>query len=68
MGTEQRKMAEGFLIALLSSGRAVFVKVIPFLKKWGSTSIAIFDPINELDFIFDISNVRIEKRMEDEKE
>jgi hypothetical protein len=65
---KQKIFDEGLLTGLLSSGRAVLVKTTPFFESKGLTSISLFDPATQRGYTFDISNVRVEKSMEDEEE
>jgi hypothetical protein len=65
---EQKIFDEGRLIGLLSSRRTVLVSAKPFFETKGLTSISILDPDTETGFTFDISNVRIEEKLDEEEE
>jgi hypothetical protein len=65
---DQKIFDEGRLIDLLSSKRTVTVMPNPFFETKGVTSITILDLATETSYTFDISNVRVEEKMEDEEE
>ena len=58
---------ENLLIGLFMSGGAIFVKAISLFESKDLTSISLFDPTTQKDYTFDISNVRVEEKIEDNK-